>query len=120
MAGRIERPGQRFGTLDHLRVRRFAGRGQAGEVALDVQDEHRDARLGQLTGEELQGLGLAGACCARHQPVAVHHRQRDLDACLVAELALVHRAADDDRRLIEGVTGAHGLDEGVVHRLGLR
>ena len=116
---RTARPSD-VGTLDRPSGSSLRRRGQAGEVALDVQDEHGHARLRQLTGEELQGLGLAGARCARHQPVAVHHRQRDLDAGLVGELALVHRAADDDRRLIEGVAGAHGLDEGVVHRSSLR
>jgi len=43
MPGCFELPGEGFGTFDELRVRRVAGRGQAGEVALDVEDEHGHA-----------------------------------------------------------------------------
>ena len=53
-----------------------AGRGEAGEVALDVGDEHRHAGGRELLGDPLQRLRLAGAGRARDQPVAVHHRQR--------------------------------------------
>jgi hypothetical protein len=50
---------------------RLAGLGDAGEVALHVGGEHRHAGVGQPLGEDLQGDGLAGACGASHQPVAV-------------------------------------------------
>ena len=70
-------------ALVHLRVGRVAGRGQAGQVALDVGHEDRHAGLRQLAGEQLERLGLAGAGRAGDQPVAVEHRQRDLDARVV-------------------------------------
>ena len=47
--------------------------------------------LRQLAGEELEGLGLAGAGRAGDQAVAVEHRQRDLDPGVVEELAVEHR-----------------------------
>ena len=99
VAGRLERPGQRGDALHDLRVGRVAGRREAGQVALDVGDEDRHAGLRELAGEELEGLGLAGPGGARDEPVAVEHRQRDLHARVVDELAVVHRAADDEARL---------------------
>ncbi len=51
-------------------------RTHAGDVALDVGQEHRDARGRQLLGDELQRLGLAGAGGAGDQAVPVEHRQR--------------------------------------------
>ncbi len=44
-----------------------AGRGQAGEVALDVGGEDRHAVGGELLGQELEGLGLA-RCPWRRRP----------------------------------------------------
>ena len=48
---------------------------EPGEVALDVGGEDRDAGGGELLGQQLQGLGLAGAGRPRHQPVPVEHRR---------------------------------------------
>ena len=53
-----------------------AGRGQPGQVALDVGQEDRHAGGGQLLGDQLQGLGLAGAGGPGDQAVPVDHRQR--------------------------------------------
>ena len=49
----------------------------AGEVALDVGDEHGDAGLAESLGHELQRAGLAGTGGARDEAVAVEHRERD-------------------------------------------
>ena len=70
-------------ALDDLRVGRVARRGEPGQVALDVGDEDRHAGLRELAREQLEGLGLAGAGGAGDQPVAVEHRQGDLDARVV-------------------------------------
>ena len=67
------------------------GGGQPRDVALDVGDEHRHARGRQALGHQLQRLGLAGAGRARHQTMAVHHRQRDPDQRLRVALAVMHR-----------------------------
>ena len=48
-----------------------AGHGQAGEVALDVGAEDRDAGGGEGLGHDLQGDGFAGAGGAGDQAVAV-------------------------------------------------
>ena len=53
----------------------LAGSGQTGQVALDVGEEDRDAGGGQLLGDQLQGLGLAGAGGAGDQAVPVEHRR---------------------------------------------
>ena len=103
-------------ALDDLGVRRVARRGETGQVALDVGHEDRHARLRQLAGEELEGLGLAGPGRAGDQAVAVEHRQRDLDARVVDELAVEHRAADDEAGLGQRVAGRHRVVERLVHR----
>ena len=79
MAGRLERPVQRRGALLDLRVGPVARRGDPRHVPLDVADEDRHAGLRQLAGEQLERLGFAGARRAGDQPVAVQHRERDLD-----------------------------------------
>ena len=56
--------------------------------------------FGQLAGHQLQRLGLAGAGRAGNQAVAVEDRQRDLDARAVERLAVLHRAAQHERRLV--------------------
>jgi hypothetical protein len=111
----LERPGHRRGPLDDLRVGAVAGVRDPRHVALDIRDEHRDTGLRQLAREQLEGLGLAGARRARDQAVAVHHRERDLDACVVEELALEHRAADDEGRFVEAVALRHLVEEGLIH-----
>ena len=82
-----------------LRVGRVAGRGEAGEVALDVGDEDRDAGLRELPGHQLERLGLAGAGGARDEAVAVEHREGDLDVDVVEQLAVPKGAAQHDARL---------------------
>ena len=116
MARRLERPAERGHPLDDLRVGRVARRGEPGQVALDVRHEDRDAGLRELAGQELEGLGLARARRAGDQAVAVEHRQRDLDPGVVGELAVEHRAADDEARLGERVAGGHRVVERLVHR----
>jgi len=114
MAGRLERPGKRARPLDDLRVGRVAGGRDPCHVAFDVGDEHRNAGLRQLPRQELQALRLAGAGRPRDEAVAGHHRQRDLDADVVGELAVEHRAADDEARLGEAVAGGHLVVECLV------
>ena len=91
------------------------GAGEAGQVALDVGHEDRDAGLGQLAGEELERLRLAGAGRAGDEAVAVEHRQGDLDARVVGQLAVEHRAADDEARLGQRVGRRHRVVERLVH-----
>jgi len=62
----------------------------AGQVALDVGHEHRHARRGQLLGQPLQRLGLAGAGRAGDQAVPVDHPQRQLDHGCRDDGAVVH------------------------------
>jgi hypothetical protein len=57
-----------------------AGDAHPGEVALDVRGETGYAVRGELLGQQLQGLGLAGAGRAGHESVPVEHAERDLDA----------------------------------------
>ena len=102
-------------TLDDLRVRRVAGGRETGQVALDVGDEDRNARLRQLAGEELQGLGLARSGRARDEAVAVEHRQADLHPRVVDGLAVEHRAAEDEARFGQRVGRRHGVVEPLVH-----
>ena len=102
--------------LDDLGVGRVAGRRETGQVALDVGHEDRHARLRQLAGQELERLGLAGPGRARDQAVAIEHAQRDLDASVVGELAVEHRAADHESRFGQRVAGRHRVVERLVHR----
>ena len=82
----LDREGGRRPVVSPVSVARWvilsllaAGCGEAGQVALDVGDDDRDAGGGQLLGQHLQRLGLAGAGGARDQAVPVHHRQRHPD-----------------------------------------
>ncbi len=112
----LERPAERGDALDDLRVGRVAGRGESGQVALDVGHEDRHAGLGELARQELQGLGLARARGAGDEAVPVEHRQRDLDPGVVGQLVAEHRAADDQARLGQRVAGGHRVVERLVHR----
>ena len=116
VTGRLVRPPERGHPLDDLRVRRVARRRHPRQVALDIGHEDRHARLGQLSGEQLEGLRLAGARGPGDESVAVHHAQRHLDARIVVELARKHRAADHEAGLRKRVTGRHLVVERLVHR----
>ncbi len=95
-------------------VAALPGHAEPGEVALDVGREDRDAVRAQLLGEQLQGLGLAGAGRARDQSVAVEHPERDPDAD-VGELGRVeHQPAELEGRALEGVAGPHGGGDRVL------
>ena len=59
-----------LGALDQ-RLLAVAGRGDAGEIALDVGGEDRNARVGEAFRQHLQRHGLAGAGGAGDQAVAV-------------------------------------------------
>ncbi len=64
-----------------------AGRAEAGEVALDVGEEHRHADGGELLGQALQGHGLAGAGGAGDQAVAIGQRGQQAEfqvGCVLA------------------------------------
>ena len=115
MARRLEVPGQRRDALLELRVRGVAGCRQAGQVALDVGHEDGHAGLRQLPGEQLEGLRLAGPGRAGDQAVPVEHGQRDLHPGVVEDLAVVHRTADDQTRLRQGVASRHRLSKRLVH-----
>ncbi len=52
----------------------------AGEIALHVGGEDRNAGLAEAFGHDLQGHGLAGAGGAGHQAVAVGHGQEQFFA----------------------------------------
>jgi hypothetical protein len=93
----------------------IAGGADAGQVALDVDREHRDTHRGQLSRHELEGLGLAGAGGAGDQPVTVHPGQRQRHADVVQEVLAQHRRAQHEDRLVERVAGRHLAAERVVH-----
>ena len=59
-------------------IARFAARGDAREVALDVGREDRHARAREPFGENLERDRLAGAGGARHEPVAIGHAEREI------------------------------------------
>src|SRR5947207_2624465 len=87
----------------------------ASAVALDVGHEDRHARLGELAGHQLQGLGLARSGRPGNQGVPIEHRQSDLDANVGQDLVTEQRTAEHDGRLVERVAGGHVLAEGRVH-----
>lgn len=76
--GRARRPllAQRGGAGGQL-LARDTGRRHAGQVALDVGREDRDAVGRQLLREQLQGPGLPRPRGSRDETVTGHHRQRD-------------------------------------------
>ena len=59
-------------------ILRLAGRGDAGQVALDVGGEHRNAGAREPFGQHLQRHGLAGAGRAGRQAVPVGQPQREV------------------------------------------
>ncbi len=86
--------------------------GEARQVALDVGGEHGHALRGELLGHQLQRLGLARPGRARDQPVAVHGGQREPDDRLRRERAVVHAAAEVDRRAVRRVRLPDRVAEG--------
>ena len=76
-----------------------AGRGDAGQVALDVGQQHRHACSGQLLRHQLQRLGLARPGRSGDESVPVHHGQRQPHLS-VRQNALV----DDQRTKVDGWT----------------
>ena len=68
---------QVLGALDEG-VLRLADRRDAGQIALDVGGEHRNARAREAFGQHLQRHGLAGAGRAGHKAVAIAEVQRQI------------------------------------------
>ena len=78
----------------------FADRGDAGEVALDVGGEHRNAGAREAFGQHLQRHGLAGAGRAGDQavPVAEFQIENFVFAALADDDAVVRYGIGLDRR----------------------
>ena len=72
----------------------LAGLGHAGEVALDVGQQHRHPGVRQLAREPLQGLGLARAGGARDEAVPVERRERDADLRVGIDLTVDDNGAE--------------------------
>ena len=89
------------------------GRAEPGQVALDVGGEHRDAGGAELLGEQLQGLGLAGAGRPGDQPVPVEHAERDPDRDVGQRGRVEHQPAELERRALERVARPHDLGDRV-------
>ena len=87
------------------------GRRDAGEVALDVGGEDRNAVADELLGEHLQRAGLAGSGGAGDEAVPVDHGERDADLH-VGQRVAVHERADLEGAAVEGVAGVDGVDCG--------
>lgn len=68
-----------FGQTGCELVRRLGRLRQAGQIALDVGQEYRNAGHRELFCHGLQCDGLAGARGAGNQAVAVEHLQRQAD-----------------------------------------
>ena len=68
----------------------------------------------ELLGEQLQGLGLAGAGGAGDQAVPVDHAERDPDADVGEVVRAGHQPAQLQGRTLEGVAGADRGDDGVL------
>ena len=102
------------GVLGALRglVVRLAGPRQPGQVALDVGHHHRNAGGGQLLGDHLQRLRLAGAGGARDQAVAVDGGQRDAHLRGRIDGAVDDDGAQFQRLTFDGVTGGDLLGGG--------
>ena len=113
-------PQRRPRLADLLRPRRqllahhTRGR-QTRQVTLDVCSEDRDAGRRDLLRHQLQGLRLAGARRAGHQPVTVEHRQRDADLRVHHRCVILHEDAELDGGLVKGVA-AGDLVDGVGRR----
>ena len=74
----------------------LARRGDAGEIALDVGGEHRNAGARKSFGEHLQRHGLAGAGRAGDQAVPVGEPQGEIfRLCALADenlaVLIIHR-----------------------------
>jgi len=91
-------------------LRAGGGRGEAGEVALDVREEHRDTGGGELLRHHVQGHGFAGAGRPGHQPVPVHHGQRQPDRRVLVEFAVDDRGSQLDGGPLQGVSLLDGGD----------
>ena len=57
----------------------LAGKHHSRDVALDVSHEHRNARIRERLGEDLQRHRLTGTRRTRDQPVAVRHLRQNID-----------------------------------------
>ena len=66
-------------------------------------------RLRQLLGDELEGLGLAGAGGARDQAVAVEHREGDADLRVGQTGPIPQQGPEVECRSCEGVPGGDRL-----------
>ena len=90
----------------------FAGdtrRCHTGEITLDVGCEHRNTGRRQLLCRHLKRAGLARACRAGDEAVAVEHADRD--AHLHGRIGYaVHESAGLDDRPVECVSGFDGCD----------
>ena len=89
-----------------------AGLGQAGQISLDVGEEHRHARAGQALGQELERAGLTGTGSAGHQRVPVEQPQGDahgqsFDRCGFTPGERVEVGAHRQRRGGETVARTH-------------
>ncbi len=100
------RPGLAYGlcAFEELLCAR-SGRGQSGEVTLDVGKEHRHPADAQLLGEDLERDGLPGSGCPRDEAMTVHHGQRQAHGSLGMDGAAHHRGSQLDGRFLEGVPG---------------
>ncbi len=85
---------------------RPAGLRDAGQVALDVREEHRHALRGELLGDQLEGLRLARAGRARDQSVPVEHGQRDAHRRVRAAPTVPQEGAEVEGGAGEGVSGS--------------
>ena len=88
----------RLGARDQ-EILGLAHHGDAGQVALDVGAEDRNALVGEAFGQDLQRHGLAGAGRAGHQAVAVAVFQQQFFRLLVAVVGLA-AGADKDARFV--------------------
>ena len=109
----------RGGPLADL-LARLPGHGQAGQVALDVGREDRDALGAELLGEQLEGLRLAGAGRAGDEAVPVEHGQRDPHRDVRELVGVEHQAAELERRALEAIAvrdrgGDRVLSRGLGH-----
>ena len=82
--------------------------GDARKVALDVGGKDGNPGIGKALGQNLKGHGLAGACCAGHEAVAVAEFQGQvLRAVTIAEI---------DETLFVTI-GCHSLSIRMIMRL---
>ena len=91
---------------------------QAGDVALDVGDEHGHAGGGELLGHELEGLRLARAGRAGDEAVAVERGERDAHGRVAVDGAVKNAAAQVERGAIGRVGGGDRLVEVGAHGAG--